>query len=213
MAAVGHLSVVQHHGLQQDTVLLLQFKYKQEEVCQTQLCIKKSRETSTVWYINCIKSPFIMNMGMFVVSLQCLARSMCFYEVATSALLLRGIVSFAALGISLSALGILGPAALGFSTLLPRDSQPCFQNVGLSAWVQVKGCPAWLPRRRTILSLAAQKKVLSLAAQKRAFSLAALIPRASSGTQSLLLSECTSKIDDFRGEFFVFHHFQNLSHP
>ena len=151
MAAVGHLSVVQHHGLQQDAVLLLQFKYKQEEVCQTQLCIKKSRETSTVWYINCIKSPFIMNMGMFVVSLQCLARSMCFYEVATSALLLRGIVSFAALGISLSALGILGPAALGFSTLLPRDSQPCFQNVGLSAW----------------LSLGSSKRIPSLVAQKK----------------------------------------------
>jgi hypothetical protein len=38
----GHDGVEQHHGLQQDVILLLQFKHKQPKVCQEDVPQEKS---------------------------------------------------------------------------------------------------------------------------------------------------------------------------
>ena len=136
MAAVSHLVVEQHLGLQQDVILLLQFKHKQEEVCQTKLCIKNSRETGTCnlfVIINFICCKYTINLDfMKVAPLQCLAMSIVIYILATVNMLLWesricclvdvlpgfGDLCHAALGCMPCCLGDVCLASLGMYALL-----------------------------------------------------------------------------------------------
>ena len=112
MAAVGHLLAEQHLGLQQDVVLLLQFKNNYNKKSAKKLCIKYSRETGTnlrsrsfqngeLHYINhmlvfsfIFKITFICNFAVSMVCvklapLQCLIKSMPINKLATQQCLVK----------------------------------------------------------------------------------------------------------------------------